>query len=152
MISIINRPKKGFTLIELVVVILILAIMASIGVSRFISLGADARRSTVEGMNGALRAAVLLSRARYKVNGSSGSTVSMDGTSVDVTGSGIPCASAGGIAAAMFSSEGFSTTATTGTACDGSATIAFQPDDGGGSTCQVSYSESGATTVTTTGC
>lgn len=150
MINIINRPKKGFTLIELVVVILVLAIMSSIGVSRFISLGADARRSTVEGMNGALRAAVLLSRARYKASGSSGSSVSMDGTSVDVTSSGIPCAGTDGIVAAMFSSDGFTAT-TTGTACGG-ATTAFQPDDGGSATCQVNYSESGATTVTTTGC
>ncbi len=145
--------KKGFTLIELIIVILVLTIIASIGVSRFISLGSDARKGAVHGMQGALLSAVLLARSKHKVDGGSGSAVSMDGTSVTVdSSSGVPCAGSGGIQSALFASAGFSAT-TTGTACGGSATTAFQPDDGGSATCQVEYDESsGSATVTTSGC
>lgn len=147
-----THHKKGFTLIELVIVILILAIMAAIGVSRFISLGTDARKGSVNGMRGAINGAVLLARAKYKASGSSGSSVSMDGSSVDVDSAGVPCAGADGIQAALFASDGF-TASTSGSACSGSATTDFQPDEGGSSTCKVTYDESdGSVSVTTTGC
>lgn len=146
------KKKQGFTLIELVVVILILAIMAAIGVSRFVSVGTEARRATVDGMRGALHSAVLLARAKYKAAGSSGTTVNMDGTVVDVNSSGVPCAGDDGIVAALFTQDGFGAT-TTGTACSGTATTAFRPTEGGSATCQVSYSEAnGSATVTSSGC
>lgn len=143
--------KKGFTLIELVVVILVLAIIASIGIPQFINIRSEARTATVDGMRGAINGAVLLARAKHRVSGQT-SPVSMDGTSVDVTSNGVPCASAAGIGAALFAADGFTLGSTTGTACDGSATVTYQPNDGGGSTCQVLFDEAGTATVTTTGC
>jgi len=146
------NKKRGFTLIELVVVILILAIMSAIGVSRFVSVSGEAREGSLQGMRGAINSAVMLARSKYRAAGNSGTTVSMDGTIVDVYGSGIPCAGIDGIQAALFSSDGFVAT-TTGTACSGTATTAFRPSEGGSATCQVSYSESnGSTTVTSSGC
>jgi MSHA pilin protein MshA len=148
--SIVNK-KRGFTLIELVIVILILAIMSAIGVSRFVNVSAEARGGSLQGMRGAINSAVLLARAKYRAAGNTGTVVNMDGASVDVI-SGIPCAGDDGIVAALFSMDGFSVT-TTGTACSGTATTAFRPDEGGSSTCQVSYSEAnGSTTVTSSGC
>ncbi len=143
--------SSGFTLIELVVVIVVLAIVAAIGVPQFVTLGSEARTASVNGMRGAINGAVLLARAKYRVSGQS-SPISMDGTSVDVTLKGVPCADSDGIGSALFSIDGFSLGTTTGTACDGSATVAIQPDDGGSATCQVLFSETGSATVTTSGC
>lgn len=152
MISKKTRQNKGFTLIELVIVILVLAIMAAIGVSRFISLGTDARKGSVNGMRGAINGAVLLSRAKHKARGGSGTSVSMDGATIDVDSSGVPCAGADGIESALFAKDGFSAS-TSGTPCSGSATTSFEPVEGGSSTCKVEYSEAdGSASVTVTGC
>jgi MSHA pilin protein MshA len=143
---------RGFTLVELVVVIVILAILAAIGVPQFITMGTEARTASVNGMAGATRAAVLLSRAKYKVSGRT-SPIEMDGTSVEVTDDGIPCADATGIGAALFSQEGFTLGSTRGRACRGNATVSIQPTDGGSTTCQLTYDEDrGVVTVVSTGC
>lgn len=52
------RKKKGFTLIELVMVIVILGILAAIAIPKFISLAENARRASCQGSLGALRTAI----------------------------------------------------------------------------------------------
>lgn len=49
--------NKGFTLIELVMVIVILAILAAVAIPRFIDLQSDARVSTAKGIGGAISGA-----------------------------------------------------------------------------------------------
>ncbi|TAN60387.1 type II secretion system protein, partial [bacterium] len=46
--------KKGFTMIELVMVIVILGILAAIAVPRFIDLRSDAEKATAKGVAGAI--------------------------------------------------------------------------------------------------
>ncbi|NQY35192.1 MAG: type II secretion system protein [Alteromonadaceae bacterium] len=51
------KKQQGFTLIELVVVIVILGILAATAAPKFIDLTGDARKSTLQGVKGALEGA-----------------------------------------------------------------------------------------------
>src|SRR5688500_2668951 len=101
--------QQGFTLVELVVVIVILGILAAGAIPRFISYTADARVSALIGLAGAVRSSVALAQARYVASGSvTATTITLtDGGPVTVNaGTGIPVATAAGIGAAVLV-EGF---------------------------------------------
>jgi len=154
-----KTQQTGFTLVELIVVIVILGILAATALPRFINVTSDARIAAVQGFAGGVRSAVGLVQARYFATGSSASTsVTMaDNTTVTVTAvTGIPTGAAGGIGDAI-AGEGGCTDVAAGT-CSGftavfGATTTFRPTNGGSATCGVSYNEAnGAVTVDTSGC
>lgn len=63
------NKQKGFTLIELIIVIVILGILAVTAAPRFIDLQSDAKASTLQGVKGALQGASQLVYAKAAING-----------------------------------------------------------------------------------
>lgn len=61
--------SKGFTLIELVVVIVILGILAAVAAPKFIDLQSDAKTSALQGLKGALNSALATTHAKILVTG-----------------------------------------------------------------------------------
>jgi MSHA pilin protein MshA len=76
--------QNGFTLIELVVVIVILGILAVTAAPKFIDLTSDARASVVEGVRGAVNSAADLAHAKALVSGQTGPLA--DGDTITVGG------------------------------------------------------------------
>ena len=62
-----KRTASGFTLIELIIVIVILGILAVTVAPQFFNFGSDARAATVRGLEGALNTSVELVHARAQI-------------------------------------------------------------------------------------
>ncbi len=63
----INRNEKGFTLIELVIIIVILGILAAVAIPRYQDMSAQAREAAARGSLGNLRSAVTIFYANQAV-------------------------------------------------------------------------------------
>lgn len=80
---------RGFTIIELVVVILLLGILTATALPRFLDLSTEAHDAVIDGVEGSLRTGVALYRAQYIAAGSPG-----PGTALNDFG-GVPANAAG---------------------------------------------------------
>lgn len=88
------KRQAGFTLIELVMVIVILGILSAFALPRFADLGKDAREASLQGAIGSVKSASSIAHADALVNNLTAATgtTTLEGTSIDLV-FGYPAAS-----------------------------------------------------------
>lgn len=90
--------NKGFTLIELIMVIVILGILAATAAPKFVNLTTDATIATLNGMKGALNSGVNLINAKAIINNQTtgDDTLEVSGVSISIN-SGYPVGNLNGV-------------------------------------------------------
>jgi MSHA pilin protein MshA len=151
--------NHGFTLIELVVVIVILGILAATAAPKFIDLSSDARIATLESLEGSMRSASSLvnlkAKIENKIDCSTDPTIAVGDVLITLR-CGYPCPHPSGIARAVDTNDSFTWI---GGNCGGQlgaieVRINNAPDP---TNCKIRYSSARANRVpsftpTTTGC
>lgn len=150
--------KKGFTLIELVIVIVILGILAAVAIPKFVNLQSDARKSALKGLSGAVQSAASIGYAKYQLgpvtSGTNYDNVTINGENVYFHKNGYPKASTDGIVKLLDNASGDLEVSGGGNTGDATLTIKYKGYD---TNCKIEYKDNDTNntfkiTLTETGC
>ncbi len=84
------RSNKGFTILELIMVIAIVGLLAAVAMPKFASMDQKARAASYDGVLGGFTTAIQIVHSRWLADGGTGTTVSLDGATVIVNTDGWP--------------------------------------------------------------